>query len=670
MIHHARQHHRFGLAASVALVALAPMARAQEGGGGEGPIIINQPRETQNKLHLDPAELTLRLEGVYQHSKISSGTANVTTDDLLFTQRLDLKTHGYIVDPNFIELNVAVGGGISEEFLTIDGQSTTSENPIYDWDLSATLLRNGEWPLTLYSTRQQSWLFREFGGAIDVHTTQTGARVAHVEKDLTTNLDASHLESTQTGTNAFDNLSYTQDRLSWFSSYHPSANQTLTWNYNYANTVETGATKSSYSTQDATLAHEARFGEDDRSSLQSSLNYSDYTGSANVQRFRWDEHLILQHTKDFRTRYDFSANQTDINGSRRNDYRGSVGFTHFLYKSLTTSGNVGAERSDDSQGGGGTQKFADLTWNYRKAIPYGELSADLGFSYAQASADAGGAVTTVGQPGFFFGAPPIVIIGANIDPNTIVLRDPSGLLFLPGVDYATRGFADHVEIQRIIGGRIGDGSSVLIDYTRAAQSANSSDTNGLFTGLRYDIQKGALSGLSLYGRYAQQNQSVSSDDPGTFVANSFTDTLYGTEYRLYDLTVGAEQQWHDSTVFPYDATRYFGRYVHQDGETTYSLNAAYTTIHYPNDNNINDLYTISARADHRFSTRLTGDATVMWRDERNQLFGDTTGFEEQLGLRWAYRQVTAYVQLRASQLRTNTDTRQFEFVRIGVERKF
>ena len=670
MTQYAKQRRRFRLAASVALAALAPMAHAQNTGGDEEPIIINQPRETENKLYLEPAELKLTLETVYQHSKISSGSSSVMSDDLLFTQRLNLKTHGYIVDPNFIELNLAVGAGISEERLTVDGESTTSENPIYNWDLSATLLRNGEWPLTVYSTRQQSWLFREFGGAIDVHTTQTGARVAHVEKDTTTNVDASHLESTQTGSNAFDDLSYTQDRLSWFSTYRPSANQTLTWNYNYANTVETGATDSSYATQDATLAHEARFGDDDRSSLLSSLNYSDYTGSADVQRFRWDEHLSLQHTKNFRTRYDFAANRTDINGSQRNDYRGSVGFTHFLYKSLTTTGNVGAERSDDSEGGGSTQKFADINWNYRKAIPYGELSADLGFSYAQGSSDASGAVSTVGQPGFFFGAAPIVIIGANIDPNTIILRDPSGLLFLPGVDYTTRGFADHVEIQRIIGGRIGDGSSVLIDYTRAAQGANTSDTNGLFTGLRYDIQKGALSGLSLYGRYAEQNQSVSSDDPGTFTADSFTDTLYGTEYRFYHVTVGAEQQWHDSTIFPYDATRYFGRYLHQDGDTSYSLNAAYTTIHYPTDNNVDDLYTISARADHRFSTRLTGDATVMWRDERNELFGNTTGFEEQLGLRWAYRQVTAYVQLRASQLRTEDESRQFEFVRIGVERKF
>ena len=60
----------------------------------------------------------------------------------------------------------------------------------------------------------------------------------------------------------------------------------------------------------------------------------------------------------------------------------------------------------------------------------------------------------------------------------------------------------------------------------------------------------------------------------------------------------------------------------------------------------------------------------MWRDEHNLLFGDTTGFEEQLELRWKYRQVDAFIQVRASQLRTDTETSQFEFVRIGIERKF
>ena len=664
------QIYRACLSVGIALTFCAVPVSAQQTDAGEGPIIIDQPRGSGEGVHFDPGLFTLTLIGVYQHDKISAGGATSNTDQWIFSQQLGYETHGYILDPNFIDMDIKFAGGIEEDYVTTNGQSSSGVNPVDSWDLRATYLRNGEWPLTLYSTRQEGWIFRDFGSAIRTNTTVTGAALDHSEGPLTTHLDISRTTSNQTGNQDFDDLSYTQDRLSWFSVYRPSSNQTLTWTYNYADTRESGAVDNTYTTHDATLAHEAMFGENRQSSLTSTLNYSNYSGTSDVQRFRWDEHLALKHSDSFRTRYHTTADRTEIGASERTSYRGAAGFTHQFYKSLTTNGNIGASKSEDSQGGGSTERFADLSWAYRKAIPYGELSADLGFAWAHGENDASGDITTVNQFAVFSGAPPIVIIGANIDPNSIILRDPSGLLYRPGIDYTTRAFADRIEISRIIGGGIGDGQTVLIDYTRGAQDATTTDTNGLFTGIRYDFQKGPLSGLAFYARYAKQDQSISSENPDAFTPNSYTDILYGTEYRFRGLTVGAEKQWHDSTIFPYDATRYWGRYLVSERDTTWSLNAAYTTIRYPDENNVDDLYTLSARVEQRFNTHLTGDATVMWRDERNRLFGKSTGFEEQLGLRWRYREVTAYLQLRAAQLETQDQERRFEFVRVGVERKF
>lgn len=674
MSHRRRQFCPLCLAAAAALVVCPAAASAQTGGEEEGPIILNQPRETENKLHLDPADYTLTLEGVYQHSKVSSGNTTTTTDEYLLTQQVGFATHGYIVHPNFIELNIAADFGLSEDYTTTEGESSTSENPIYDWDLSATLLRNGEWPLTLYSTRQQSWIFRDFGSAIDSNTTQTGLRLDHTANDLTTHLDGSHLTSNQTGQESSDNLQYTQERFSWYSMYRPAANQTLNWTYDYTDTQESGAVTDNFTTQTATLNHEAYFGDNRQNTLQSMLNGSDQSGSTDMKQLSWTERLDLKHTDTFSTRYLTNVNRTDISGSTRTYYRGLAGFTHDLYKSLTTRGEAGLQQTDDSQGGGSHGEFADIDWTYRKQVPLGDITANLGFAWAEDKNDSSGAVDVVGQPGTFIDPFPIILTG-GVDPNSIVIRDPSGLLLRPGIDYTVHSTPTDVQISRVVGGAISDLETVSMDYTRDPQPANTVTTDSFYTGLRYNFQQGPLNGLSLYVHYAKQDQSISSSSPTfNFTPNSFNDLLYGTEYRVGELTVGAEHQNHDSTIFPYDASRFWGRYLHSVGDTSWSLNTAYTTINYPaqgaSASDRDDLYTIAARLDHQFNTRLSGNATVLWRTEQDDLNGNTEGFEEQLELQWNYRQVQAYLQLRASQLRTDSENNQFEFVRIGVQRRF
>jgi len=252
-----------------------------------------------------------------------------------------------------------------------------------------------------------------------------------------------------------------------------------------------------------------------------------------------------------------------------------------------------------------------------------------------------------------------------------VLTDPSGLLYLPGVDYTVEDFGDRVELHRVIGGRIGSGQSVLIDYTQDSLPANVIETRRLGSGLRYDFDRGPLDGLGLFVRYSLQRQEIDSPDPGRVPFNEYDDYVYGADYRfLKEFTVGAEHQEHDSTVYPYNADRVYFRWIRNAAETTWSLNGTYTRVELIDDDNVLGLYTISARVDHRFSTRLSGSALVMWRDESNRRYGDNTGFEEQLELRWNYRQVDLYLQARAAQFRGDAQDTNFEFIRMGIRRYF
>lgn len=636
----------------------------------DGPLVVGEARRPQETFYLAPGDLTLTLLGAHQQERLKSGDSEATAKQWTFSQLLGYQTRGYVYDPNFIELDIGVWGGVEEAFANVNGDSSNSTNPLAAWNLSATLLRNGEWPLTVYSKREETWIFRSFGGVIQTTTTDTGVRLNHRSGDWLHHLDASHITVDQGGLEVVDDLSYTQDRVSWFSNYRPTANQTLDWNYNFASIRERGYTDTDYTTHEARLDHDVRFGDDNRSSLRSSGSWTQYSRDDDVSRGRWTESLSLQHSDTLLSRHEISAEQTDVGDRRRTLYRARSGFTHYLYKSLTTTGNVGTQYNDLGDGGSSREDYANLTWNYRKYVPYGTLSSDLGLNWAQQTAEVSADQLTFGDVRTFPTAQPIVIIGPDINPDTIVVRDPSGLLYRRGIDYTTRAFEDRVEIDRIIGGGITDGQTVVLDYTRPGEGENTSQTHGWFAGVRYDISQGALAGLGVYARYARQDQTVDNFGGGVFIPNEFTDTLYGAEYRIGDFIFGAERQDHDSTVYPYDATRYFARYVRSSNATQWSINSTYTSLHYPERDVQDDIFTVSARVDHRFSTELSGDATFLWRNERSDDIGDTTGFEEQIGLRWKFRQVDAVLQVRATQLDTPTDERRYEFVRLGIERRF
>lgn len=635
----------------------------------DGPIIINRPRPRES-LRLEPMDVTLDLTAVYQRSESDRGGAKTDSQQWLFTQELTLETRGYVVHPNLLELNIAFGGGIEEALGDFSGDSDTSISPIYDWDLSATYRRNGEWPLTVYSRREQYWIFRDFANAVEADTTETGASVSHHQGSTDTQLSLTHVESNQSGQELFDDYNFTQDSFNWFSSAQLGPGQSLTWSYNVAAVDQSGAANASYTTHDLSLSHMASFGQGQKDRLTSRITYNRSDASLGIDRFRWTERLNLKHSSALRTRYEYNLEWYQIGQTERMIHRGSGGFTHQLYKSLTTNGDIGVNYASGNDDFTSTTYYGDISWDYRKKVPYGILNGSLGLGFSRDENSASGTIEYADLSRTFTDPQPIVLIGTGINPSTIVLTDPSGLLYVPGVDYTVQAFADRVEIQRIIGGAIGSGQTVLIDYAADPQPQSTIDTANGYAGLRYDIDRGFLSGLSLYARYSQQNQSIDSPQPESLVENEYDDVLYGAEYRRWGWTFGLEQQLHDSTVYPYDATRFFARYLRRAGATDWSLNAAWTRLEYGDLDNTVDLYTVSGRVDHRITSRLRASAVLMWRDESSTLYGDVTGFEQQLELEWNYRQVEAYVQVRASQLDTDLEETNFEFIRLGVRRKF
>ena len=640
------------------------------------PIIFGQ-REKRDVLTLYNTFAAIELTYRYTRDEIDP---NNQPSQKFIEHRVEetftLQTQGAVVHPNLVELNLAGTFGLTQQWLSNDQQNETNFGTIIEYDVEATFLRKEEAPVTVYARRTQNTVDRTFGPTFD-NTIQTeGAIVDWHNKTVPTRLEAFHSDQTQSGLD-INNTEFdlSQNSFIWHSEYRPSQRQIWSWDYtlNQIHETTTGLPSNDFVTNDAALSHSIDFGYKDRSHLSSLLSYFNQSGDFPYDQLRWDERLLLAHNDNFETNYHYTFLDQTVNDVDQTTNRGEVGFTHRLYKSLITQAWVGVEDINRSDGSDSLTTFAHVDWDYHKSVPLGSLAAFLAVNWSRADNSQQIQVTQIVNESHTFNDPfPIVLTRQGINANTIRVTDTSDIIvFLPGSDYVVTDFGTRVEIQRVIGGRINNGQTVLLDYLIEPQGKNVTNTNSFSVGGRYDIERGPLRGLSLYSRFTDQHQDIDASDSLTFTPNSYTDTVIGAEYRFWKMTLGAEQEWYDSTLYPFNATRFFARYTDRYSQDTSALlSASYAIVDYPDSNDRLNLLLLSGTLSHRFTHELYGFASVLYQDEQDDLRGSTRGLEEQVELNWQRRQTTVYVLFRNSDLSTDFQDTSFQIVRVGIRREF
>jgi hypothetical protein len=640
------------------------------------PIIFGQ-REKRDVLTLYNTFASVELNYRYTHDKIDPNDQPAQTfTENRFEETFTLETQGAIVHPNLIELKLAGTFGLTQEWLDNTGQEETNYGTIIEYDVEATFLRKEEVPVTVYARRTQNTVDRTFGPTFD-NTIQTeGVIVDWHNKTVPTRIEAFHSDQTQSGLDVNNTeFDLSQNSFIWHSEYRPTQRQVWNWDYtfNQIHETTTGLPSNDFITNSAALSHSIDFGYKDRSHLSSLLSYFNQSGDFPYDQLQWDERLLLAHSDTFETNYQYTFLDQTVNDIDQTTNRGQVGFTHRLYKSLITSGWVGIENINRSDGSDSLTTFAHVDWDYHKSVPLGSLAAFFAVNWSRADNSQQIQPIQVVNESHTFNDPfPIVLTRQGIDPTSIRVTDTRDItVYTPGADYVVTDFGTRVEIERVIGGRINNGQTVLLDYVIEPQGENVTTTCSFSVGGRYDIERGPLKGFSLYSRFTDQHQSIDSSDAFTFTPNSYTDTVVGAEYKIWKTTFGAEQEWYDSTLYPFNATRFFARYIDRfSQDTTAVVSATYSIIEYPDEDNQLNLLFVSGQVSHRFTRELYGFASVLYQNEQDDLRGSTIGLEEQVELNWQRRQTTVYVLFRNSDLSTDFQDTSFQIVRVGIRREF
>jgi predicted CXXCH cytochrome family protein len=650
----------------------------------EGPVAIGE-------LHRPPVfglgdiDTALDVRYRYEHDTLKSrqGVNSSSTENRI-DEDLSLSTTAYVIHPNFLDIKITGDFGARQDWEGAGGSTAFTNEALYDYNVEGTFLRKENAPLTVYSRRSEDTISQPFGPSIDETIQTTGAYIDIKLPKSTTHVEAYHSDQDQSSIGQEQSYTLSQNVFSANSTYELAATSRLAAAYTFNNNYETTSlqgyapTSNAFNTHDASISHSYTFGPRELSDLNSSLSFYDQTGQFALERLTENEALHLTHSDTFQTRYLYTLNYQSTDTSSigpysqtENDF--NTGFTHHLFQSLITSGDAGLRYIDRSDDSGAFGYYGSIRVDYTKKIPFGRLSADIGYTFDQQNNREQNSVVHVVNEAHTVTLPqPIILTSTAVVASSLVVRNTTGLIiYVEGVDYQVRAASGFVEISIILGGRITDGQTILLNYDLSAQPANRVTDNTYNASVRYDIQMGLFTGVGLYGRWIKLDQTIDSSTINSFIPNSLNDYALGADYRRGELTVGAEHEWHQSTVQPYNADRYYVRYNHRAAPNlSVGADIEYSDFDYYTEPDRVEYLQASANVSRSITSELTGTLSGTYLNDNDHASGTTNGYQATAELDWTHRQTHFYLQVRESILDGPAQSTSFESVWFGLRRKF
>lgn len=645
---------------------------------GGGPIIIGEHQRLEF-FGIENFKASMEAYWRYRNddSTDSNGVKSSSTESL-FRESIIFDSKAYLGDPNLVTLKLHLDLRLSQENLKSSSLARTERTSelLSEYDISALVLQRSDLPFTIYSRQTQALLDRQFADSLDSITTEHGARISLQSDVMPNQFHYFHREQEQTSSITGTESRLAQDSFTWQGSFIKFKNQRFWWDYTFSNIDESGLLQvsNSFARHDAFVNHTYDFGADNNYHLRSSLRIFKETGKFPIDRLRINEILRLEHKENFETKYAYLFDQQERRGTTQTLHKGTASFRHDLFDSLTTTGQIGTSQLDlTTDNFESTQYFGDLGLKYQKIVPKGMLyaTADVNFNH-QDDADRGSTIIITNEPHTFAVSGLIILSRRNIITTSVVITDATGIIiYVEGADYSVTPFADSIEIRRIITGSIAAGQSVLVRYEIGPEPASTTDTTGVGFTLRYRFQEGPLSGLSPYLRYRNQIQDRTSASLLLLAQNDFDDLVLGVDYDLGKFSLTAEHQIHDSTLSPFEITRFEGRYINRINSTnSISFNAYYQQTDRTDIDIQTTITNVTTRWSARPSQKIRSSLVAIWRKEADNSGLDSDAFEIVLDLAWKHRQTSAYCTIRNSMVDSNTRDSTFQTFIFGIRREF
>jgi hypothetical protein len=627
-------------------------------------------------LRHDRIQGEVELTAERRTDKQSTNGNNRKSESNVFEERVRLKTQGDVYHPDFLFFNAALGMGLAQQQLWIDGDYDTHGEWLNDYNVFAQLLRAKSYPTTFYATRSEELISRQFLGALRTQRENRGATMSLRSEDWPMTFQYTTSKSNQDDlTPPATDFFARDDRRFRYSATHSFGD----WSHVSFDFDRTEVSQRSpgalveTDTDQYTVLHDLLFGSDRQHRLDSFLSYVDQSGTFNFENVQVEERLKLQHTDNFLTNYKlrFAKYQREDIGNK--EIRAEAGLQHRLYESLVTTANVFTSKTDLETQGNLTQRGGVLGLNYRKNNPWGILLSSYTASLNQ-SDQSGGTDTgvVIGESHTATELVPVELDRVNIDVSTIRVKDSTGLLYQEGEDYTITERNGRVWLNIItVGGAIPpnftEGQEFFVDYNFFIEPKRREDT------LRqnFTVRERLDNGFSVYYAHRRQDDKVSSTVT-VITPDEYTINTVGADYSNKGLFLQAEYSDENSTQIPSTSRKLEGRYswpINPDTSASVQVLNQWLDFGAPESRGV-ALFRSGAEVFSRLTDKYGISARADYRNENDTRFGATKGFQFTSEFQYNIRQLSLVAGVEFNTLSRRNDKIDGSFLYLRLKRFF
>ena len=386
-----------------------------------------------------------------------------------------------------------------------------------------------------------------------------------------------------------------------------------------------------------TLDHVLRFGEQGRSSWETSARFQDETGDLARDNLELATRLRLAHTDALTTNYALQFLRDDFQWLSSRILRSEAGVNYQFTESLNTTVQLYGQRQDGDASTDFTEWGGVATAAYIHENKLGHFLANLSYNHvATDTKDGNRQGIVIAESATFRDPLASYLVHAEADVYSIVVTDANrSRVYLAGRDYSTFRMGRYTALRRIPTGQINDRQTVLVSYTYRAFS----DYDVARDRVDLRIQQAFDCGLTPYYAASFQNEDIDRARFLPYRARDINRQRIGDTYRQKRWSTGLEYEYNDDAIDPYEAVHCNGDVVllqsprqQLDAKTTIARFWFDGTSALPG----RDTTLLDLGASYRCLLRqdVEINAAAMYRYEDDSLFGITHGADLSATLDW------------------------------------
>ncbi len=638
-------------------------ATGESSGSFRGRVLGTQAQPEGQIVTVDSFGGFLGVGYLFSHDK-STGSDVERTEHIL-QEKVGLGAAGSMYSRNFLEYELSGAVGPSQDWAEDGSDSEYDSGELYEAEAAARFFPTRFHPLDLYYSRFQDVQPRVFLSEIDVTTTTAQAIQRFEMDDGNVRLEASRRETDQKVFGSEEPFAdITEDTLGASADYRFSERQSLATAYTYRDIDQTGDTND-FTAHSTLTTHDLYLDPERDNRLRSRLETRHQDGDLDQELIRWTELFDSRINDDLDGDVLFRYEKNDTNIVDQELLRGEGGLQHRLFESLNSSVRIYGERTEANEESTTDAIGSTVNLNYRKTTPFGLLRMNYTnfLERRWVENDQGGAID---EPHTFPLTPPeeVRLLRSNIDPASIVVTDPSGLIFYGlNADYTIRQDAAGITtLVRVFTGLIPPGGAILVDYTFRTGADFTLDT----VDNNFRAEHEFLGGLVPFFAFRRQDQDITDlEGPDAVEPVREQSLIGGLEWRFSPYLLSAEYEERKSTVLPFEAVRLRADAAMQFADRhTLTASAAQVWIFY--DDNDRDVRV--TQGDARWRSNIDRDLSFYLesavRHENDSLEGDTFAYSVGGGLEYRWRQLSVHV--RAHHRETRGVTSDFRGAEVGI----